>query len=313
MGGAPSTIFHDPAGLLLGGVDAVRDDSDFLQAHRVAGVVSVCDERPSGREGLDILHINIEDSTETELAPRFLEASAFIHKTRVGGGTVYIHCTAGISRSTTIATAYMMATLGGLTRDEAIGHLHRCRETVCPNEGFLAQLDAFEGEPAAAAGKELAAIAAELGKTEVARKLQERDLMAVAKSLRRVEEKARAYEKAAWFYRADATPVPEHLIADIHDSADGNGPKVDGRMVRPRDGDDYGTGAVNFGLVSYKKQRRKLRKLLRQRKREAGGSVGLEWLLDPGDDVPHQRPPRTKTWDGYKAWLAEQRQQGSSP
>ncbi len=107
------------------------------------------------------------------------------------------------------------------------------------------------------------------------------------------------------YERADGTPVPDHLVAGIHDPGDGNGPRVGGRsrplvsslsMVRPRGGDDFGAGAVNFGVVDYKSQKRKLRKLLRQRKREAGGSVGLEWLL----------PPSKKTWDDYKVWLREQ-------
>ena len=194
-----------------------------------------------------------------------------------------------------MATAYLMAHLG-LTRGEALGHIHRRRDTVCPNEGFLAQLDAFDGEPAAAVGEDLAAIAKALGKTDEAQRLRERGLGAVAASLHAAEEAARAYAAASWFYRADGTPVPEHLVADIHDPGDGNGPRVEGRMVRPRGGDDFGAGSVNFGLVNWKAQKRKLRKLLRQRKREAGGSVGLEWLL----------PPSKKSWDDYKAWLREQ-------
>ena len=297
MGGAPSTILHEPA-LLLGGVDALKQDdgNDFLADHRIAAVVSVCDERPADRDGLNVMHINLEDRPETELGPLFAEAAAFVHRARVGGGAVYVHCTAGISRSTTIVVAYLMSSLG-LTHGEALGHIHRCRDTVCPNEGFLAQLDAFEGDPAAAVGKELAAIAKALGKTDEAQRLRERDLDAVAASLHAAEEAARAYAAASWFYRADAAPVPEHLVADIHDPGDGNGPRVEGRMVRPRGGDDFGAGSVNFGLVNWKAQKRKLRKLLRQRKREAGGSVGLEWLLPPST---------TKTWDDYKAWLREQ-------
>jgi len=56
---------------------------------------------------------------------------------------VYIHCQAGISRSTTTFCSYLMVWLG-FTVTEALGHIHRRRECICPNSGFREQLERFE-------------------------------------------------------------------------------------------------------------------------------------------------------------------------
>jgi len=56
---------------------------------------------------------------------------------------VYIHCQAGISRSTTIFCSYLIAWLGFSVK-MALGHLHRCRACICPNKGFRKQLSVFE-------------------------------------------------------------------------------------------------------------------------------------------------------------------------
>ena len=143
MGGAPSTLLQEPA-LMLGGADVLEDGGDgFFSTHGIGAVLSVCDKRPAEREGLQVLHINLPDHRDSQLAPLFAQAAEFIHTARAAGTPVYVHCTAGISRSTTMCTAYLMSALG-LSRGEALGHIHRCREAACPNEGFLEQLDAFD-------------------------------------------------------------------------------------------------------------------------------------------------------------------------
>ena len=52
---------------------------------------------------------------------------------------------AGISRSSTIVLAYMMATQKRGLRD-CIRNLRRCRPCICPNAGFYEQLLNFEKE-----------------------------------------------------------------------------------------------------------------------------------------------------------------------
>merc|ERR1719498_1307082 len=69
----------------------------------------------------------------------FATAAAFIDTARKAGEGVYVHCTAGISRSTAVVAGYLILALG-LSDVDALGHIQRCRDTVCPNEGFREQL-----------------------------------------------------------------------------------------------------------------------------------------------------------------------------
>ncbi len=65
--------------------------------------------------------------------------------TRVGGptGAVYVHCYAGVSRSATLCIAYLMCHCG-LPFLEAMRTVRRARPVVCPNTGFMEQLQVYE-------------------------------------------------------------------------------------------------------------------------------------------------------------------------
>ncbi|KAL4203356.1 hypothetical protein AMTRI_Chr01g127510 [Amborella trichopoda] len=67
----------------------------------------------------------------------------FINKSRADGGTVLVHCFAGVSRSAAVITAYLMRT-EQLSQEDALESLRQCCESVCPNDGFLDQLKMFE-------------------------------------------------------------------------------------------------------------------------------------------------------------------------
>ena len=57
------------------------------------------------------LHIKVEDTDATDLSIHFLEIAEFIHRARMEGGCCYVHCVAGVSRSSTAVLAYLMAHL----------------------------------------------------------------------------------------------------------------------------------------------------------------------------------------------------------
>ena len=144
MGGAPSIILSRPP-LMLGGKEVLADVS-FFADNGISAVVSVCDHLPpacvQSRLALVVQHFNVPDEPNAPLGEHFLAIVAFIHTARVSGKGVYVHCTAGISRSTAAMAAYLMAALD-IDDAQALGHIQRCRDTACPNDGFRQQLTHF--------------------------------------------------------------------------------------------------------------------------------------------------------------------------
>lgn len=64
---------------------------------------------------------------------------------REKGGTVLVHCEAGISRSPTICMAYLMKTKQ-LRLKEAFDYIKQRRGVISPNFGFMGQLLQYESE-----------------------------------------------------------------------------------------------------------------------------------------------------------------------
>lgn len=141
MGGKPSKILD---GLYQGGGDVLQDEKFFVD-NKISHVVSVCPDTPDlGDEHvLKSIHIDIDDIPSAQLVPHFANCINFIHKARIDGNVVYVHCAAGISRSSTITIAYLM-TIFDCSYTEALHFLQNQRSCACPNEGFEAQLLGFE-------------------------------------------------------------------------------------------------------------------------------------------------------------------------
>ncbi|CAF2189392.1 unnamed protein product [Rotaria magnacalcarata] len=89
------------------------------------------------------LRVPINDCHNAQLRPYFDKVYKFIEKVRDNNGRVFIHCLAGISRSPTLAIAYVMRDLC-LTADEAYQYVKQCRPKISPNFNFLGQLSEYE-------------------------------------------------------------------------------------------------------------------------------------------------------------------------
>lgn len=79
--------------------------------------------------------INVLDMPFVNLAKHFQEGIQFINQALYTGGTVLVHCFAGVSRSATIVIAYLMQELG-MPFMEAMNFVKRRRPIVFPNFGF---------------------------------------------------------------------------------------------------------------------------------------------------------------------------------
>ena len=312
MGGAPSHILANPP-LVLGGSDVLEDASFFINA-KLTAVVSVTDKRPSpavvAASGLHVLHIDVDDDLRATLTNHFATTAAFIDTARKAGEGVYVHCTAGISRSTAVVAGYLILALG-LSDVDALGHIQRCRDTACPNEAFREQLSQLSLQ------RDWPLREGSCGKNDE-RKIQRqrqrqqrqgqitprsvaasnaldtemtaRDLEFIADTLHASAGAARAQEAAVWVFRSDGTYVPHELESAVFDNGDGNGPRVlvDGcaRVVAHRNGDEGAAlepAAPNFALDGFSQQKRRLRQRLQplmEAGAKPGGSVGLAWLLE---------------------------------
>jgi hypothetical protein len=85
------------------------------------------------------VHIKAKDNRHERLAPYFEQTSAFIEDTIANGGKVLVHCYGGISRSTTILVAYLMAKRR-MTLPVAFNFVKDKRSIARPIVAFSAEL-----------------------------------------------------------------------------------------------------------------------------------------------------------------------------
>uniref|UniRef100_A0A4W5LSS9 protein-tyrosine-phosphatase n=1 Tax=Hucho hucho TaxID=62062 RepID=A0A4W5LSS9_9TELE len=119
---------------------------DCLGARGISYVLSVsrCSPQPTFLPRSQYLRIPIDDSLRDDLLPHIPEALRFIDGAMSSGGSVLVHCAAGISRSPALAVAYIMYNLG-MDLDHAYRFVKERRPSISPNFNFLGQLQHFQG------------------------------------------------------------------------------------------------------------------------------------------------------------------------
>ncbi|XP_012866121.1 PREDICTED: dual specificity protein phosphatase 15 [Dipodomys ordii] len=128
-------------GLYLGNfIDA--KDSDQLSRNKITHILSIHESPQPLLKDITYLRIPVADTPEVLIKKHFKECINFIHCCRLGGGNCLVHCFAGISRSTTIVTAYVM-TVTGLGWREVLEAIKATRPIANPNPGFRQQLEEF--------------------------------------------------------------------------------------------------------------------------------------------------------------------------
>lgn len=91
------------------------------------------------------LCLTLTDLEEDSLVRFLPSALSFIHREITAGRKVFVHCDAGVSRSGSIVTAYIMAT-HHLSFENALQFVQQKRPCVSPNEGFQNQLKALSSD-----------------------------------------------------------------------------------------------------------------------------------------------------------------------
>ncbi|XP_042381231.1 dual specificity protein phosphatase 1-like [Zingiber officinale] len=130
-------------GLFLGSVGAALN-KPALKNLNITHILTVAKSLdPAFPDEFIYKKIDVFDTPGTELDKHFDECFNFIDEARSSGGSVLVHCFAGMSRSVTIVLAYLMKK-NHITLREALSLVRGKRPRVAPNHGFLTQLENFE-------------------------------------------------------------------------------------------------------------------------------------------------------------------------
>ena len=134
-------------GLSLGGAAAVAEP-DHPREAGVTAVLTVGSEElafqtGAGVEGLWRVFVRVLDKPETDLLSHLDRCVAFIVQARAEGRAGLVHCHAGVGRSVTAITAFMMKT-HQLTFEKAYENFTTVKPEAKMNEGFEWQLKFYQ-------------------------------------------------------------------------------------------------------------------------------------------------------------------------
>ncbi|CAL8386008.1 unnamed protein product [Boreogadus saida] len=120
-------------------------NKDLMQQNDIVFVLNASNTcpKPDFISDAHFLRVPVNDSFCEKILPWLDKSVEFIERAKASNGRVLVHCLAGISRSATIAIAYIMKRMD-MSLDEAYRFVKEKRPTISPNFNFLGQLLDFE-------------------------------------------------------------------------------------------------------------------------------------------------------------------------
>ncbi len=112
-------------------VNATRDIANFFHGKVVGG------------RRIKYMNVNLNDAEGIDIMKHFGETNKFLLKCVRSGGRALIHCRAGVSRSTTVLTAFLMYFETWRLVD-TLQYLRKVRYIIDPNPDFRQQLVLYE-------------------------------------------------------------------------------------------------------------------------------------------------------------------------
>uniref|UniRef100_A0A0B6ZLR9 Protein-serine/threonine phosphatase n=1 Tax=Arion vulgaris TaxID=1028688 RepID=A0A0B6ZLR9_9EUPU len=126
-------------GIIMGSQD-VAQNLDLLKHYGVTHILNVATGVENAfPEQFKYQTQEFLDLPEFPIFRGFDSAINFIDEAVQANECVLVHCNAGVSRSATVVMAYLIKR-EGMTVNEALSLLRSKRPAVCPNPGFLVQL-----------------------------------------------------------------------------------------------------------------------------------------------------------------------------
>lgn len=130
-------------GLYIGNFRDAQD-INFLQRNGITHVLcSAAELYPVYPGRFEYKHVRANDIPSFQLSRHFDQGADFIHDGVKNGGNVFVHCAAGISRSVSLALAYLVKH-EDMKLAEAFNLIKAKRFIANPNPGFMKQLRDFE-------------------------------------------------------------------------------------------------------------------------------------------------------------------------
>jgi len=146
MAGTLSTSFnaHEVVpGIFVGDVYAAHNVAELKRRNITHIINAVLGVLPAFPDEFKYLHLQLIDCASESVLVHFNETCKFIEEAIASGTKVLIHCMRGVSRSATIAAAFVMYQRG-VSSQEAVSIMQKVRPVVCPNQGFMMQLQWYE-------------------------------------------------------------------------------------------------------------------------------------------------------------------------
>lgn len=123
--------------------DLVRNSSSETGVSGPGIETGYCSVETTGRRSqITRMKVLLNDDPTENLLDRLEACLEFIDKAREQG-TILVHCMAGVSRSAAVIVAYLMK-IESLSVKDALSSLREVSSKVCPNKGFMEQLQMFE-------------------------------------------------------------------------------------------------------------------------------------------------------------------------
>lgn len=130
-------------GIYIGNFRDAQDMS-FLQRNGISHILcSAAELEPYFKGKFKYKHVQANDLPSYNLSRHFDAAADFIHEAVGEGGSILVHCAAGISRSVSLALAYYLKHQNKKLH-ESLNFVKSRRYIANPNPGFIKQLREYE-------------------------------------------------------------------------------------------------------------------------------------------------------------------------
>eukprot|EP01129_Flabellula_baltica_P009841 TRINITY_DN4096_c0_g1_i1.p1 TRINITY_DN4096_c0_g1~~TRINITY_DN4096_c0_g1_i1.p1 ORF type:complete len:256 (-),score=56.94 TRINITY_DN4096_c0_g1_i1:16-783(-) len=129
-------------GVFLGGENIDLEKGERLREWGITHVLSLIDAPHHNSHWFEYNDIVIKDSSKQDITEYLDETVVWMEQVIGDGGSLFVHCVQGVSRSASFVIAFIMYKMN-LDFESAYLTVRNRRPCILPNKGFCAQLKAW--------------------------------------------------------------------------------------------------------------------------------------------------------------------------